>query len=120
MADNFLLSFDETSPVVTVSNISTNSISSTGTQNCTFDFSVDEDIQAYKIKIVSTGTSAHDSGDQIGTTNGSTNMSGTGTITSGTTTSCSINVDDFKAIATTEGTDYTVRIFCQDIAGNWN
>lgn len=120
MSDNFLLSFDETKPVVTYSNLNTNEISSSGTTACTFDFSVDEDIQAYKVKIVATGTSAHDSGDQIGTTNGSTNMSGTGTITSGTSTSCSINVDDFKAIATTEGTDYVVRIFCQDIAGNWN
>lgn len=123
MASYFTLSMDTTNPTVTVSNISRTSLSDqTGADSMTFDFTTDESFIEYKVMKVSSNTDEQDAGTnvQIATTNGSINMTGTGTFAASTAITCTINVADFStAVSDTDG-DYIIKVFVKDDSNNWS
>lgn len=81
-------------------------------------FQSDSAAQAWKVKVVSTTGAVHSSGTQIGSTYGSTGVTG-GSLAATTNQSVSINGRDLQVAAGVDG-DYIVKVFAQDLAGNWS
>ena len=77
----------------------------------TFSFQSNMALKAWKVKLVPANNSAHDAGTQIGTTHGSTNMTGTA-LAAATAKECKINGSDFSAAAGQDGT-YIIKVFGQ-------
>lgn len=113
------ITLDTTVPIVTISGPDVAKISKqSGKNTCTFSFTVDSDIQAYKVKVVASAGAANSTGTAIDTTNGSTNMSG-GSVTKGATVTCTINGTDLETASAGDGAKI-IKVFAQDLAGNWS
>ncbi|MGP4063100.1 hypothetical protein [Halobacillus sp. H74] len=114
------ITLDQTRPIVTITGPDKDAISKqSGANVSNFSFSVNEDITEYKVKVVASSGASHDTGTQIPETNGSTNMSGTTTITSGTVIDCSIYGSDIEAASSGDG-DKIVKVFALDDSGQWS
>jgi len=88
-----------------------------GKNVATFSFTSTMALKAWKVKLVPANNSAHDAGTQIGTTNGSTNMTGT-TLAASTSQQCTINGSDLSVAAGgTDGT-YIIKVFGQAAAND--
>lgn len=117
VSDSIIL--DSTLPVVTITGPDVFKISKiTGKNQCSFSFVVDTNCQAYKVKVVSSTGSAHTTGAQIGIANGSTFMSGA-TVNAATPVNCIINGADLE-IASAGDSSKIIKVFAQDMAGNWS
>jgi hypothetical protein len=114
------ITLDTTVPVVTLDSGPTPAkISKQATKRTsTVTWHADTDIQAYKIKVVPSNSSIQSAGTQIPTTGGSTNVSG-GSVTAATTVTTTIDGADLETAAGADGT-WHVKIFVQDLAGNWS
>lgn len=100
-------------PEITITGPDVNKISEVSGKNvATFSFTSDLALKAYKVKVVPSQNTGHDGGTQIGTANGSTNMTG-GTVAANTAVTCKINGSDLKAAI--EGVDgtYIIKVFGQ-------
>lgn len=119
-AASAVVTLDTAAPVVTISSGPDYSTISevVGFDTCTFSWSVNEAIKAYKVCVVPANTSANGVGTAIGTTNGSTNMSGT-TVAANTTVTSSIKAADLKAASSGDGAKI-IKVFVQDTVGNWS
>ncbi len=115
------ITLDMTLPVVTISNVSATKISKiAGKNSMTFQFSSDSIFDQYKVKVVATSGSPHDSGTQIPTTAGSTNVSGsTGDYPASTPITVTIKGADLETASSGDG-DKIVKVFVLDDAGNWS
>ena len=114
------ITLDTTKPVVTISGPDVSRVSKiSGKDTVAFTFSVDSIFKAYKVKVVTAGGALENTGAQIGTANGSTNMSGTGSYPKTTPISCTINGADLEAASSGDGAKI-VKVFVQDEAGNWS
>lgn len=110
---------DTSRPVVTISGPDVPKVSEVGGKDkANFSFTVDTDYVAFKVKVVASSGSSQDTGNQIGTTNGSTNMSG-GAGLANTAVQCTIDATDLKVASSGDGTK-TIKVFVQDAAGNWS
>jgi hypothetical protein len=111
---------DTTAPTIVISSgpaptkISKNATKDTSS----ITWSSDSDIQAYKVKVVASTGSLESTGTQIPTTAGSTNVSG-GAKGAGVAVTTSIKGADLEAASSGDGTKQ-VKIFVQDLAGNWS
>ena len=85
----------------------------------TFSFSADTDFVSYSVRVVPQNSSTHTAGTQLGTTNGSENMSGTGDFKADTAISCKINAADLAAASAEDGAKI-IKVFVKDKAGNWS
>lgn len=83
-----------------------------------FSFQPAVDIQSYIVKFVSSPSSTHDTGVPMPTAGGSTNMSG-GSTTANATVNCKIYAADLISANPGEG-GKIIKIFIQDMAGNWS
>jgi len=112
---------DMTLPVVTVSNVSATKISKvSGKDEMTFQFSSDSIFDEYKVKVVATSGAANGTGTQIGTTNGSANVSGsTGNYPAATPITVTIKGADLEIASGGDG-DKIIKVFVLDDAGNWS
>lgn len=112
---------DMTLPVVTVSNVSATKISKvSGKDEMTFQFSSDSIFDEYKVKVVATSGAANGTGTQIGTTNGSANVSGsTGNYPAATPITVTINGADLEVASGGDGAKI-IKVFVKDDAGNWS
>ena len=119
VSDTIIL--DMTLPVVTVSNISATKISKIpGKNSMTFQFTGDSKFDEYKVKVVSTSGAAHGTGTQIGTTNGSSNVSGSeGDYPADTPITVTITGADLEAASAGDG-QKIIKVFIKDDAGNWS
>lgn len=114
------ITLDSTRPIVTITGPDRAVISKqSGANTSNFSFSVDSDFTEYKVKAVSSQGAAHDTGTSIPTTNGSTNMSGTGNWSSGDVIDSSIKGADLEAASAGDG-NKTIKVFVRDAAGNWS
>lgn len=84
----------------------------TGKNVATFTFTSSMALKAWKVKLVPTSNSAHDAGTQIGTANGSTNMTGT-TLAANTSQQCTINGSDLSVAAGGADGTYIIKVFGQ-------
>lgn len=118
------IELDTTVPVVTISyGPSTSTISAAGTiTETTFKFTVSETFNVYKVMVVNNTSALHDDEGsiQIGTTNGSTNMSGNaGDYPANTEITCTIKGADLAAASAGDGTKI-IKVFAQDTNGLWS
>ena len=85
------ITLDTSVPAVTIIGPDVSRISKTSPKDvATFSFTSDVAFTEYKIKVVPSKSSLHDAGTLIGTANGSTNMTATGTFKASTAISCKI------------------------------
>ena len=91
------ITLDTSVPAVTIIGPDVSRISKTSPKDvATFSFTSDVAFTEYKIKVVPSKSSLHDAGTLIGTANGSTNMSATGTFKASTAISCKIYGKDLE------------------------
>ena len=114
------ITLDATKPTVTITGPDVSTISKLASYNvCAFSFVSDSAFQAYKVKVVPATSSIDTAGTQIGTANGSTNMSATGSFAANTAIACTVNGTDLATASAGDGTKI-VKVFVQDLAGNWS
>jgi len=115
------ITLDTTAPTVNwtvgpdVTKVST--LSGKRTVNATFTVGA-ESITAWEVAVVANSGSARGSGTVIGTTNGSTGVSG-GAKANGTTQAVVLDARDIQAASAGDGTK-VIKVFVQDAAGNWS
>lgn len=118
---------DTTAPTITISSGPTPArISDKATKDTSsITWAPDSNIQAYKVKVVSGTGSLESTGTQIPTTAGSTNVSsgtpgsGTQIVAAGAAVTTTIKGTDLKTASSADG-DKNIKIFVQDLAGNWS
>lgn len=111
---------DSSGPTVTITGPDVNRISKVASYDTSaFSFSANEAFVEYKVKVVPSTSSVHSAGTQIGTTGGSTNMSGSGTFAANTPISCTIKGADLETASVGDGAKI-VKVFCKDANGNWS
>lgn len=111
---------DTTAPTVTITGPDVTTVSEVDGYNvASFSFSADTPFVEYSVRVVPSRSSAHTAGAEIGTTNGSTNMGGTGEFSASTATNCTINASDLSAASSGDGAKI-IKVFVKDAAGNWS
>lgn len=116
------ITLDTTLPVVSISSGPdvTKISKKTGKRTASFSFTCDSQFDEYKVKVVASESAAHDTGTQIPTTAGSTNMSGSkGDYPSATPISCQIDGADLETASSGDG-EKIIKVFVKDDAGNWS
>lgn len=114
------VTLDTTVPVATVSSGPdvTKVSKIAGKRTVSFEFQSDTAIQAWKVKVVPATNSIHSAGTQIGTTNGSTNVTG-GALAATTNKAVTIDGRDLETASSGDGKKI-IKVFVQDEAGNWS
>ena len=88
-----------------------------GKNVATFSFTSNMALKAWKVKVVPANNSAQDAGEQIPSTAGSVNMTGT-TLAANTSVECKINGTDLStAVGGADGT-YIIKVFGQASAND--
>lgn len=114
------ITLDTTSPVPTVDTGPTPSKVSkiAGKDTASFTWHSDTDYQSYSVRVVPSTSSDHTAGTEIPTTAGSTNT-GSGSGTAATEVTTTIKGTDLETASAGDG-DKIVKVFVQDLAGNWS
>ena len=114
------ITLDTSVPAVTIVGPDVSRISKTSPKDvATFSFTSDVAFTEYKIKVVPSKSSLHDAGTLIGTANGSTNMSATGTFKASTAISCKIYGKDLEAASSGDG-EKIIKVFVKNSVGTWS
>lgn len=111
------ITLDTSVPAVTIIGPDVSRISKTSPKDvATFSFTSDVAFTEYKIKVVPSKSSLHDAGTLIGTVNGSTNMSATGTFKASTAISCKIYGKDLEIASSGDG-EKIIKVFVKNTVG---
>lgn len=114
------ITLDTAVPVVTASAPDVTTISKVdGYNTCSFTFKSNVAFTEYVVKVVPDINSLHTAGTAIGITNGSTNMSATGTFDADTAISCAIKGRDLETASSGDGAKI-IKVFIKNVAGNWS
>lgn len=114
------ITLDTSVPAVTIIGPDVSRISKTSPKDvATFSFTSDVAFTEYKIKVVPSKSSLHDAGTLIGTVNGSTNMSATGTFKASTAISCKIYGKDLETASSGDG-EKIIKVFVKNANGTWS
>jgi hypothetical protein len=114
------ITLDMSKPTVTVTNPDVSKISKQSGKNvASFTFTVDKQFNEYKVKVVSSTGSQESTGTTIGTANGSSNTSETGTFPSGTPITVQINGADLEAASSGDG-QKIIKVFAKDQTDKWS
>lgn len=114
------ITLDTSVPAVTIIGPDVSRISKTSPKDvATFSFTSDVAFTEYKIKVVPSKSSLHDAGTLIGTANGSTNMSATGTFKASTAISCKIYDKDLEIASSGDG-EKIIKVFVKNTVGTWS
>ena len=114
------ITLDTSVPAVTIIGPDVSKISKTSPKDVvTFSFTSNTAFTEYKIKVVPSNSSLHDAGVQIGTANGSTNMTATGTFKASTAISCKIYGKDLEAASSGDG-EKIIKVFVKNAHGTWS
>lgn len=107
-------------PTVTITGPDVSRISKVSPKNvASFSFVADCDFVEYKVKVVPAVSSLEGAGTVIGTTNGSTNMSATGSFKASTAINCTITGADLEAASNGDGSKI-IKVFVKNSAGTWS
>ena len=113
-ASSATISLSTAIPAITITGPDVSVISEQSGKNvATSSFVSDRALKAWKVKLVPANNSAHDAGTQIGTTGGSTNMTGT-TLAANTSKECKIYGSDLSTAAGGSDGTYIIKVFGQD------
>lgn len=114
------ITLDTSVPSVTITGPDVSRISKTSPKDvATFSFTSDVAFAEYKVKVVPSKSSLHDSGVLIGTTNGSTNMSATGSFKANTAITCKIYGKDLETASSGDG-QKIIKVFVKNSLGTWS
>ena len=114
------ITLDTSVPAVTIIGPDVSKISKTSPKDvATFSFTSDTAFTEYKIKVVPSNSSLHLLIVQIGTANGSTNMSATGTFKASTAISCKVYGKDLEAASSGDG-EKIIKVFVKNAHGTWS
>ena len=114
------ITLDTSVPAVTIIGPDVSKISKTSPKDvATFSFTSNTAFTEYKIKVVPSNSSLYDAGVQIGTANGSTNMTATGTFKASTAISCKIYGKDLEAASSGDG-EKIIKVFVKNAHGTWS
>lgn len=114
------ITLDTSVPAVTIIGPDVSRISKTSPKDvATFSFTSEVAFTEYKIKVVPSKSSLHDAGTLIGTANGSTNMSATGTFKASTAISCKIYGKDLELASSGDG-EKIIKVFVKNTVGTWS
>lgn len=114
------ITLDTSVPAVTIIGPDVSRISKTAPKNvATFSFTSDVAFTEYKIKVVPSKSSLNDAGTLIGTANGSTNMTATGTFKASTAITCKIYGKDLEAASSGDG-EKIIKVFVKNAHGTWS
>lgn len=114
------ITLDTSVPAVTIIGPDVSRISKTSPKDvATLSFTSDVAFTEYKIKVVPSKSSLHDAGTLIGTANGSTNMSATGTFKASTAISCKIYGKDLELASSGDG-EKIIKVFVKNTVGTWS
>ena len=114
------ITLDTEAPNVVITGPDVSKISTQpGRDSSTFTFEADEAFIQYKVKVVPSISSTHDTGTDIPTTGGSVNMSGTGSFPASTGIECKIKGSDFSAAVGGSDGVGIVKVFVYD-GLNWS
>lgn len=114
------ITLDTSVPAVTIIGPDVSRISKTSPKDvATFSFTSDVAFTEYKIKVVPSKSSLHDAGTLIGTANGSTNMTATGTFKASTAISCKIYGKDLELASSGDG-EKIIKVFVKNTVGTWS
>lgn len=120
VAASATITLDTSVPAVTIIGPDVSKISKTSPKDvATFSFTSNTAFTEYKIKVVPSNSSLHDAGVQIGTANGSTNMSATGTFKAITAISCKVYGKDLEAASSGDG-EKIIKVFVKNTVGTWS
>lgn len=120
VAASATITLDTSVPAVTIIGPDVSKISKTSPKDvATFSFTSNTAFTEYKIKVVPSNSSLHDAGVQIGTANGSTNMSATGTFKASTAISCKVYGKDLEAASSGDG-EKIIKVFVKNAHGTWS
>ena len=120
VAASATITLDTSVPAVTIVGPDVSKISKTSPKDvATFSFTSNTAFTEYKIKVVPSNSSLHDAGVQIGTANGSTNMSATGTFKASTAISCKVYGKDLEAASSGDG-EKIIKVFVKNAHGTWS
>lgn len=120
VAASATITLDTSVPAVTIIGPDVSKISKTSPKDvATFSFTSNTAFTEYKIKVVPSNSSLHDAGVQIGTANGSTNMSATGTFKASTAISCKVYGKDLEAASSGDG-EKIIKVFVKNVHGTWS
>ena len=120
VAASATITLDTSVPAVTIIGPDVSKISKTSPKDvATFSFTSNTAFTEYKIKVVPSNSSLHDAGVQIGTANGSTNMTATGTFKASTAISCKIYGKDLEAASSGDG-EKIIKVFVKNAHGTWS
>ena len=107
-------------PTVTITGPDVSKVSKVSPKNvAAFSFVADCDFVEYKVKVVPSVASLENAGTTIAATNGSTNMSGTGTFKANNAISCTITGADLEAASAGDGSKI-IKVFVKNSAGTWS
>jgi len=114
------ITLDTTAPTVSItSGPDTTKVSTvSGKRTVNFAFQTNEAVVAWEVAVVANSSSIRGSGTVIGTTNGSTGVTG-GALGATTTQNVSLDARDIAAASAGDGTK-VIKVFAQDAAGNWS
>lgn len=105
-------------PTITITGPDVSVISEQSGKNiATFSFQSSMALKAWKVKLVPANNSAHDAGTQMGSTGGSTNMTGT-TKAANTSVECKIYGSDLSTAASGVDGTYIIKVFGQASAND--
>ena len=114
------ITLDTSVPAVTIIGPDVSKISKTSPKDvATFSFTSNTAFTEYKIKVVPSNSSLHDAGVQIGTANGSTNMSATGTFKASAAITCKIYGKDLEDASSGDG-EKIIKVFVKNAHGTWS
>ncbi len=120
VAASATITLDTSVPAVTIIGPDVSKISKTSPKDvATFSFTSNTAFTEYKIKVVPSNSSLHDAGVQIGTANGSTNMTATGTFKASTAISCKVYGKDLEAASSGDG-EKIIKVFVKNAHGTWS
>jgi hypothetical protein len=114
------VNLDATIPTITVTYSATTISEQTGKDTFSFTFQSNDAFTDYKVMLV-TATGATDTqGTQIPVTNGSTNVSGTGSFLSSTVTTVTLKAQDLRLAGANMNAQNIIKPFVKNEAGVWS
>ena len=114
------ITLDTSVPSVTITGPDVAKISKTSPKDvATFSFTSNAAFTEYKVKVVPSASSLQDAGVLIGTANGSTNMSATGTFKANTAITCKIYGKDLETASSGDG-QKIIKVFVKNTVGTWS
>lgn len=118
------INLDTSVPTVSRTNPDVSRISKKAGKNvASLSFTVDKSFVEYKVKVVTSESSLENTGTQILTTNGSLNMSGTGSFPANTPITIQISGADLEVASRFNGNGIDadcIKIFAKDESGKWS